>query len=130
MPRTPLMLLAADFMLLAAACQDGLEAACLPVVRPAIEVEVRDEVTDAFRADSARGVVQDGAYTDSLHIVRYNGPEIVPSALGAAYERPGTYSIHIERVGYRPWDTTGVRVLADECGASPVQLVARLTPTP
>jgi hypothetical protein len=123
-------LLIVPVLLHAAACQDGLEPACLPVVRPAIEVEVRDALTGEFRADSARGIAQDGAYADSLWIVRYHGPEIVPSALGGAYERPGTYSVRVERNGYRPWDTTRVRVQADRCGAFPVRLVARLSPIP
>lgn len=110
--------------------RDSLEPGCLPVRRPGLEVEVRDGLTEEFRADSAQGMVQDGAFADSLRIVRYHGPRIVPSALGAADERPGTYRIRIERLGYQPWDTTGVRVQADRCGVSPVQLVARLTPTP
>jgi hypothetical protein len=113
----------------AAACGDSLEPACLPVVRPAVEVEVRDALTEEFRAESARGVVQDGSFTDSLEIVRYDGPQIIPSTLGGAYERPGIYSVRIQRDGYQPWDTSGLRVEADKCGAAPVQIVARLSPT-
>jgi hypothetical protein len=126
MARSPLIF--AALLLLTTACGDSLEPACLPVERPAVEVEVRDAHTEEFRADSARGAVQDGAYTDSLEIVRYHGPQIVPAVLGGAHERPGTYSIRIERNGYQPWDTVGVRVLADKCGAAPVQVVARLSP--
>jgi hypothetical protein len=66
------------------------------------------------------------AKTRSLLMV----PVLLPSAFGGAYERPGTYSVRVERNGYRPWDTTRVRVHADRCGASPVQLVARLSPIP
>jgi hypothetical protein len=127
MAKTPLMVPAA-LMLSAAACGDGLEPVCLPVERPAVEVEVRDVHTEEFRADSARGVAQDGTYTDSLLIVRYHGAEITPAALGGAYGRAGTYTVRIERVGYQPWDTVGVHVLADRCGPLTVQLVARLSP--
>jgi hypothetical protein len=127
--RTPFKLLVGALVLGVGACGDGLEPACLPVVRPGIEVEVRDALTEEFRADSARGVAQDRAYVDSLVIVRHSWPQNVPSALGGAWDRPGTYSVRIERNGYQRWDTSGVRVQADQCGASTVQLVARLSPT-
>ena len=91
-------------------------------------VEVRDAQTEELRADSARAVVQDGAFTDSLLIVRYEGPDIVPAALGGVYGRPGTYTLRIERPGYQLWDTAGVRVIADECGPITVHLLARLSP--
>jgi hypothetical protein len=123
------MLLFGALMLASGACRDGLEPACLPVAHPGIEVEVRDMLTEEFRADSARGMVQDGAYADSLVIVRLDGPQSMPSALGAAWDRPGIYSVRIERNGYQQWDTSGVRVQADQCGASTVQLVARLSPS-
>jgi len=127
--KTPLMCLAA-LMLSTAACGDSLEPACLPVERPAVEVEIRDAQTDEFRADSARGVAQDGTYADSLQIVRYHGAEIVPAALGGAYGRPGTYTLRIERAGYRPWDTVGIHVPADRCGPITVLVVARLSRLP
>jgi hypothetical protein len=125
---TTRLMLPAVVLALAAACGNDLEPACLPVVRAAVEVEVRDAATEELRADLARGIVQDGAFADSLQIVRYDGPHGAPSALGAAWERPGTYSIRIEREGYQPWDTSGVHVQADQCGASPVEFVARLSP--
>jgi len=127
MAKTPIMVPAA-LMLSTAACGDSLEPVCLPVERLAVEVEIRDAQTEEFRADSARGVAQDGMYTDSLLIVRYHGTEIVPAALGGAYGRPGTYAVRIEREGYQPWDTVGVHVQADRCGPLTVQLVARLSP--
>jgi hypothetical protein len=127
--RTPLMRLAA-LTLSTAACGDSLEPTCLPVERPAVEVEIRDAQTEEFRADSARGVAQDGTYADSLQIVRYHSAEIVPAALGGAYGRPGTYTLRIERAGYQPWDTVGIHVQADRCGPITVQLVARLSPAP
>ena len=114
--------------LAAAACGDSLEPACPPVVRPAVEVEVRDSQTGVFRADSARGVVRDGAYADSLVVVRNHGAQSVPAALGVAFDRPGSYSVRIERGGYQLWDTVGIHVLADRCGAVTVHLVAHLLP--
>ncbi len=115
-------------MLSTAACGDSSGPVCLPVERLAVEVEARDAQTGALRADSARGVAQDGTFTDSLLIVRYEGADIVPAALGGAYGRPGTYTLRIERPGYQLWDTAGVRVIADECGPITVHLLARLSP--
>jgi hypothetical protein len=115
-------------MLSTAACGDSSGPVCLPVERLAVEVEVRDAQTGALRADSARGVAQDGTFTDSLLIVRYEAADIVPAALGGAYGRPGTYTLRIERPGYQLWDTAGVRVIADECGPITVHLLARLSP--
>jgi hypothetical protein len=130
MARTLFRLPVAALVLGAGACGDGLEPVCLPVVHPGIEVEIRDALTQEFRADAARGVVQEGPYADSLVIVRNDGPQSVPSALGAAWDRPGTYTVRIERNGYQGWDTSGVRVRAAQCGASTVQLIARLSPAP
>ncbi len=127
MAKTPVLLSVAS-MLSTAACGDSAGAVCPPVETLAVEVEVRDAQTEEFRADSARGVAQDGTYTDSLMIVRYDGADMVPAALGGAYGRPGTYTLRIERPGYQPWDTAGVRVIAGECGPITVHLLARLVP--
>jgi hypothetical protein len=70
--------------------------------------------------------VEDGAFADSLPIIGYDAA-MVPRVLGAAGERPGTYSVRIERAGYEAWDTSGVSVRAGECGVIPVQLVAHLS---
>ena len=127
MATTPIMV-AATLTLCTAACGDSSGPVCLPVERLAVEVEVRDAQTEELRADSARGVAQDGTYTDSLLIVRYLGEDMVPAALGGALGRPGTYTLRIERTGYQLWDTAGVRVLADECGPVTVHVLARLVP--
>ena len=125
MVKTPLVFSTA-LMLSTAACGDSGGPVCPPVEVLAVEVEVRDAQTEEFRADSARGVAQDGTFIDSLLIVRYEGADMVPAALGGAYGRPGTYALRIERPGYQPWDTAGVRVIADECGPITVHLLARL----
>ena len=128
MPRTPLIFLAATLALLAAGCADSSGVVCPAVIRPGIEVEVRDAVTDEPLADLARGIVEDGAFADSLRVISYDAA-MVPSVLGAAGERPGIYNVRIERAGYEAWDTAGVSVQAGECGVIPVQLLAHLSQT-
>jgi hypothetical protein len=128
MIRPPFALLAA-FLPAVAACGNGTEP-CLPVAHPAVDVEVRDAQTDELRADSARGVARDGTYSDSLVVVRAEGAQSVPAALGGAWDRPGTYSVRIERAGYQPWDTVGIHVHGIRCGVVAVQLVAHLSRVP
>ena len=124
MPQTPLLFLTATLTLLAG-CRESSGVICPAVALRAIEVEVRDEVTDEPRAELARGMVEDGSFTDSLRIIGYDS-SMVPTILGAGDDRPGMYEVRIERAGYEAWDTTGVRVRAGECGVIPVQLVAHL----
>ena len=62
--------------------------------------------------------VRDGAYTDSL--------EVFGNEFYGAVERGGTYSVNVQRVGYRVWLQNAVRVREDECHVIPVRLDARL----
>ena len=102
-------------------------AGCLPETKPAIVVEIRDATTGAALAQLARGVVQHGAYSDSLIAARSESSDPTTMyARRAANERPGTYDVWVERVGYRDWHAYGVRVGAGPCGVSTVQLQARL----
>ena len=128
MSQTPLMFLTATLTVLSAGCADSSGVICLAVIRPGIEVEVRDGATDEPLADLARGIVRDGSFADSLRIIGYDS-SMAPSVLGAAGERPGTYSVRIARAGYEAWDTTAVSVQAGECGVIPVQLIAHLSRT-
>jgi hypothetical protein len=89
---------------------------CTAQFAPAIIVEIRDARTNAPLAAEARGVVRDGAYVDSLRPAEAESGD--PASLfsrQAAGERKGTYSIEVQRAGYRTWTTAGVKVDADRC---------------
>jgi hypothetical protein len=46
----------------------------------------------------------------------------------AADERPGTYDVEVQHIGYQPWTTTGVRVDRGECHVGTRTLRAALKP--
>ena len=69
---------------------------------------------------SARAVVTDGAYADSL---------VLPGP--AAEDRGGTYAVRIDAPGYRAWRRDGIAVQEDRCGDPvTVNIVARLQRAP
>jgi hypothetical protein len=113
---------------LVGACSEP--GACTLNILPAVAVEVRDASTDAFIAGLVRGVVTDGAFEDSLRVIGSldTDPE-VPTTLGGADERAGTYAVHLEGEAYEAWDTAGVRVTRDACHVRTAAFTARLTPT-
>jgi hypothetical protein len=105
-------------LLLAPACRSPFsrDYNCTADVRPAIEVEIRDAATGSPLAQAASGVVRDGAFTDSLSPARSLSSD--PSSLlslSAAGERPGTYSVEVQRSGYRTWTATNVSVGRNAC---------------
>jgi hypothetical protein len=116
-------------LFLVAACK-GVD--CPAIIAPAILVTVRDSVTSLPAAHGARGAVRDGAYVDSLRLAGWDGPPSIDTELllGAAIDRPGTYSVTIEKAGYQTWQRTGVAVGSSACGTDQVPLLARLVPLP
>jgi len=85
----------------------------------AVIVNALDSLSLASVADSAHGMVQSGAYVDSLHLefgVLEGGTKL------------GTYQVTIERRGYRQWVRTNVQVRQQgPCGnVVPVRLTALL----
>ena len=104
-------------------CDDG----CTLELRWGIAAEVRDAATGGLLASLPRGVARDGIYEDSLHAP---GDPSSPAALVGAEERPGTYQVQIEALGYAPWDTAGIKVGHDGCHVETASFTARLTAAP
>jgi len=73
-------------------------------------------------------VVQDGQYVDSLKPFGYLDDGTTLVSLSAAYERPGTYAVTVERQRYKQWRLAGVVVAAGSCHVETVNLVALLQP--
>ena len=103
---------------------------CTASIEPGVIVEIRDSRTGAPLGDSARGVVRDGAFVDSLSpaggTTEGGAPQL--HALRAADERPGTNVVEVRHPGYRAWDTSGVLVPAGVCHVRTQHLRARLDP--
>lgn len=113
--------------LIVAACQnDSMSPGgyCTAPRSIAILLTAVDSVTRASVADGARGVVQSGAYVDSLRVVS--------DSLLEGGDQLGTYVVHVERPGYHEWIRTNLQVTQQgPCGnVVPVSLTALLQPTP
>lgn len=87
-----------------------------------ISVQVQDSVSGAAAASGARLVLRDGAYVETVD------QSLGGVSLSGAGERPGLYSVTVEKTGYHDWTRTNVRVTADECHVQGVSLTARLQP--
>jgi hypothetical protein len=115
---------------LGAGCSSGY--GCAAVEEYAVEVEVRDAATGEPAADGATGTLRDGGYTETMRVGGWLYAPDVPAGTGVgttlvgAMERPGTYTVRIEKPGYEPWERRGVRVTSDVCGVNVVQLRADL----
>jgi hypothetical protein len=116
------MLVLAVFPILSACGNSTGGYACPAVVKPAIVVEIKDARTSVPLAQDAQGVVRDGAYVDSLR------PYQETLSLQAAAERPGTYSVEVQRAGYQTWTIGGVRATSGQCGVRTATVHADLMP--
>ena len=113
------LLAALGLALLTSACKSPLVACNLNLVY-GLTIVVTDSSTGAPLGGVQTVVeVRDGAYMETL-------PEIFPNEYSGAGERPGTYSVKVQRPGYRVWQNDGVRVRKDECHVIPVTVNARL----
>jgi len=101
---------------------------CDTGIAPAVIVEVRDANTGEPAAAGALGTVRDGVYVDSLYPYESTGGE--PVSLAGADERPGTYTVTIEKTGYETWTMTGIPVEDSNCHVETARLTAELTTVP
>ncbi len=92
---------------------------CDASARAGITVTIKDAETMEPLAATARGVVRDGAYVDSLVL-------IAPETRAAAFERAGTYSVEVRLAGYQSFNTSNVRVTAGTCHVNAVVVPALL----
>lgn len=102
---------------------------CTLSVDPGIVVTIRDATDGNPLAATARGVVRDGTFSDSLRPYGGLGDGTLTSR-AAADERTGVYSVTVEHPGYAPWERVGVRVRPGECHVQAAELTADLEPIP
>ena len=119
-------------VLILSACS-SIEAVCPVTPFPAIEVEVRYASTEEPAWWGTQGFVQDGNFIDSL-LTTSEFPEdsTTPFLLAAAFDRPGTYDVTVERNGFEPvqFDDVTATVDAQCTQVIPVRLQVRLVPVP
>lgn len=119
--RNTTILLSAVFV--GTSCGTSEVVVCTAQFVPGIVVEVLDSATKASLVQGARGAVQEGAFIDSLH-------PLSPTALQAAGERPGTYTVTVVHPGYIDWSRPDVQVHEGVCHVQTVTLQALLQQTP
>ena len=103
------------------------EQGCTAEYRFGLGIQVRDSITGQFIASGARLIVRDGAFGDTVQVPA-NRPDVDPLPIPAAGERPGVYTLTVQKPGYREWRKSGVRVTADRCHVQLVRVTARLQP--
>lgn len=101
---------------------------CTAAISRGIEVEVRDAQSGQPAAQGALGIAREGSYVDTLQIVGWTSHPSAETALvvGGVEERPGLYSVRVEKVGYQPWERSGVRAEKGVCGVVTARLQAQL----
>lgn len=98
---------------------------CTASVEPGIVVEIVDGDTGEPIAASARGVVRDGVFQDSLAPAGFTYEGVMVSRQ-AAHEREGTYAVFVSHPDYELWAREGVRVREGKCHVETVELRAEL----
>lgn len=107
--------------LAAAACDDG---PCSLSLTPSIQVTVQDSVTGAVAVSGARMLLRDGAFADTVEMYTPGR-----NTLSTPWERPGMYTVIVQKAGYKEWFRLNVRVIMENhCDTRPVFLTARLQP--
>lgn len=112
---------------LSVGCYDGFlqdPIVCTDEFVYGLSVEIVDATTGAPLAEGSTLTVVDGTYVENV-TDSWDGRSMV-----AAGERPGTYTVRVERGGYQSWERSGVRISADECHVIPRSLEARLDASP
>jgi hypothetical protein len=105
---------------------------CAAVISRAVEVEVRDARTGEPAADGALGIARSGNFAETLQVIGWIAHPSPRAAvvLGGVEERPGVYSVSVEKPGYQRWERTGVVAERGRCGVITANLIANLEPVP
>lgn len=96
-------------------------------IAPGIMIEVRDVVTGMPAACGSSGKAESAGLIEPLE----TGVDCAatPDFLYlSGIDRPGTYTVTIERPGYQAWIRGGIEVVGGVCGLITVQMRADLVP--
>ena len=98
---------------LAAGCAGLFDTVCTTELRGVIQVDILDSVTRAPAAAGATVVLR-GPFTDSL-VVSDTSTSPVAHLWFEDHVKAGSYSLLIQKPGYRDWTQTGIQVKANSC---------------
>ena len=112
------------------ACDSDDAITCTCDMVPAIRIEVLDATTMRPAACDATGYLIDGSYVEEIEswFDCHADASDPNDRLEGALERPGIYTVVIEKTGYKPWARSGILVLEDRCHVITVQLRVLLEP--
>lgn len=119
MAKRPLLAL---LLLLAAGCSNSpFGGACTTEFVYGVTVTVLDADSGEPIAEGATLTIRDAGYVEVVT------QTVDGRTLSGAGERPGRYSLTVERPGYGAWVQDGVVVIRGDCHVTPATLEARLT---
>lgn len=111
-------------LLFAVGCAGGnpFGGSCTTEFVYGVTVTVLDADTGDPIADGATLTIRDSGYVEVV-AQSFDG-----RTLSGAGERPGRYSLGVERAGYQEWTQDGVVVIRGDCHVTPASTEARLSP--
>lgn len=98
---------------LATSCLSLAGADCTTELRSVIQLDILDSATRAPAAAGAT-VLLGGPFSDSL-VVSDTSTSPTAQIWYEDHIKRGTYSLRIQKPGYRDWSQTGIHVTADRC---------------
>lgn len=124
-----LILILCCFPFMAATCEDEddklfLDDNCTDEVIAGVNVKVKDASTGAYLSDGVSVTVQDGDYSELLDLIQDSDP----ATFSGAWERPGTYTIIVQKSGYVGFESNGFLVTENPCHVNPRDFTFELTP--
>ncbi|MBD3582041.1 carboxypeptidase-like regulatory domain-containing protein [Flavobacterium selenitireducens] len=116
-------------LLMAATCEDEddtrfLDDNCTDEVVAGLNVKVKDFSTGAYLSDGVSVTAQDGDYSEVLDLI----PSSEPPTFSGAWERPGTYTIIVQKSGYGTFQSNAFPVTQNPCHVNPRDFTFELTP--
>jgi hypothetical protein len=120
-----ILLLACTPFLLASTCEDDQPIACTLEARAGLSVGVKNAVTNEVLADGVTVVAVDGNYAETLEEV-FDGNN--SSIFIGAWERAGSYTITVTKVGFKTFTSPAIQVTADQCHVIERQVRVNLEP--
>ena len=93
---------------------------CIDDPRAAISLWVLDSITGEFAGSGARAIASDGEYADTS----FADETIFPYFM--ARNRPGTYTLVVEKSGYQTWTRSGITAPGYGCHVQGVVVTALL----
>ena len=97
---------------------------------PGVTVRALAAGTGDNVTDGAQGTVSEGTYVDSLRPIDFDIVDQRVLMLSAAYERPGTYDLFLEREGYQAVSLSGIEARDGGCHVHTAAVNITMVPIP